>query len=119
MTTWVTPNSVSHSAISSNSRVKVPKRRSSFSALPCSRMITHAEMLLLCTSSPQHLECTTSILTSCGNVAGSRGKEGKLPYVLTPFEVSQFVVPLRSQVQTLSRVRKSQCRYALDWRRPS
>ena len=37
--------------------------------------------------------------------AGSRGKEGKLPYGLTSDEVSQFVVPLRSKMQTLSRVR--------------
>src|SRR5262249_36994633 len=38
-------------------------------------------------------------------VAGSRGKEGKLPYVLTRCRVSQFVVPLRGRMQTLSRVR--------------
>lgn len=38
-------------------------------------------------------------------VTGSRGKEGKLPNVFTPDGVSQFVVPLRSRMQTLSRVR--------------
>jgi hypothetical protein len=37
-------------------------------------------------------------------VAGSRGEEGKLPYVLTRCRVSQFVVPLRGWMQTLSRV---------------
>src|SRR6516165_3814035 len=79
MTTWVTSNSVSHSAISSNSRVKVPKRRSSFSALPCSRMITHAEMLFLCTSSPQHLEYTTSTHTSLGSPPVAAARKGSSP----------------------------------------
>ena len=37
-------------------------------------------------------------------VTGSRGKEGKLPYVFTPDGVSQFVVPLCGRMQTLSRV---------------
>jgi len=105
ITTWVTLCSASHAAISSSSPVKVPKRRSSFSSLPCSRIITHAEMLFLCTSSPQHRECNTSIHTFLLDAAGSRGKEGKLPYVLTRCRVSQFVVPLRGRMQTLSRVR--------------
>src|SRR5262249_21867808 len=105
ITTWVTLCSASHAAISSSSPVKVPKRRSSFSSLPCSRIITHAEMLFLCTSSPQHRECNTSIHTFLLDAAGSRGKEGKLPYVLTHCRVSQSVVPLRGGMQTLSRVR--------------
>src|SRR5215510_6689933 len=50
---------------------KGPKRRSSFSSLPCSRIITHAEMLFLCTSSPQHRECNTSIHTFLLDAAGS------------------------------------------------
>src|SRR6516165_7145871 len=73
--------------------------------MPCSRMITHAEMLFLCTSSPQQRGFTTSIRTSLWAAAGSRGKEGKLPYVFTSCEVPQLVVPLRGRMQTLSRVR--------------
>jgi hypothetical protein len=42
--------------------------------------------------------------TSFEAIAGSRGKAGKLSYVLTSEEVSQFVVPLRGQMQTNLRV---------------
>jgi hypothetical protein len=41
----------------------VPKRRSTFSVLPCSRMTTQAVILFLWTSSPQHRGRTTSIST--------------------------------------------------------
>ena len=59
--------------------VKVPKRRSSFSSLPCSRIITHAEMLFLCTSSPQHRECSTSIHTFFLDAAGAAARKGSSP----------------------------------------
>src|SRR5262249_33551541 len=104
ITTWVTLCSASHAAISPSSPVKVPKRRSSFSSLRYSRIITHAEMLFLCTSSPQHRECNTSIHTFLLDAASSRGKERNSTCSLVAESHNSFV-PLRGRVQTLSRVR--------------
>src|SRR5262249_21428957 len=71
--------SASHAATSSSSPVKVPKRRSSFSSLPCSRIITHAEMLLLCTSSALHRECNTPYTPSFWTPPVAAARKGSSP----------------------------------------